>query len=278
MKKKIILICTLFLMCVFVFSLSASASKYDFILSDESVFASSAESSASGYFESVPYQLPSDSYYYDFNYFTYYSSSGDSCFAMQPAAFQEFVDYICSTNGTANFVDFQAACAVQNETFGTTFYELWINASNSFNEALFNKLYFYDEITDEDLQLKYTEGHTQGKIDGVAEFKTTEEYKGQYTTGYADGINNFKETELPEMLLLEREIGQAEGKDIYMASEEYSNVLEAEYDNGYEAASTEQDRKQMQNNLGAILGTCGVIVIALSVVYLVVSRKKRKRR
>ncbi|MBO5356476.1 MAG: hypothetical protein J6A95_01790 [Clostridia bacterium] len=125
----------------------------------------------------------------------------------------------------------------------------------------------------------YSDGYSQGKIDGVTEFKTTEEYKSQYTTGYTNGIAEFKASDVYcETLLIERQTGQAEGKDMFMASQEYKAALNKEYNNGYNTATTEQEQKQMKNNLGVILGTCLVIVFVLSVVYLAVSRKKHKRR
>ena len=120
--------------------------------------------------------------------------------------------------------------------------------------------------------------YNQGKIDGVTEFKGTEEYKEQYTTGYTDGINNFKETELQEMLALEKQIGQAEGKNIYLASEEYADVLKAEYDNGYNAAVNENDKTQIKNSLGVIIGSCGLVVIFLLSFYFITSKKRHKRR
>ena len=242
MKKKIILISALIVLSLFVFALSSSASEYDFVSNSELNFITS-EYLSFIYPDSVTYLYDDNEYVFNF---LHYSDNVDVYF-IQPYSFKIFVNQITNTNDNCSFETFANACySLCNDNggvYGSMFYTDWYDETyGSLDENFFNKLYYYSEIGEADLTEKYNEGVTQGKIDGVAEFKASEEYKGQYTTGYTDGIKNFKETELPEMLALEKQIGQAEGKSIYLASEEYADVLKAEYDNGYNAATNENDK------------------------------------
>ena len=124
----------------------------------------------------------------------------------------------------------------------------------------------------------YEDGISQGKIDGVAEFKASEEYKSQYTTGYTEGVSNFKlSEEYKEALLLEKQIGQAEGKSLYLESEEYENALQAEYDNGYDTAVKDQSKAEFKTEFVTLIGSLGLIILVLSVIF-VFSKKKHKRR
>ena len=278
MKKKLILIFSLIILSVCIFALSSSASEYDFVSNGELNFITN-DSLSNIYPDSAIYLY--DGKEYNFNFFHY--SYDEDIYFIQPYSFKILVNQITNSDGNCTFETFSNACyslcTDNGGTYGCMFYNDWADESyGSLNEEFFNKLYYYSEIDETDLTDKFNEGVAKGKIDGVAEFKESDEYKGQYTTGYTDGIKNFKETELPEMLALEKQIGQAEGKNIYLASEEYRNVLQGEYDNGYNAAVNENDKTQIKNSLGVIIGSCGLVIIFLLAFYFITSKKKYKRR
>ncbi len=279
MKKKIILIFSLIILSVCIFAFSSSASEFDFVINPDSILDSFSGGVGSFQYNSVQYNIPSDDYYYEMYYFTFYTSIGDTGYSIQPIGFKRLVDHICNTVDNCTYEQFLNACIVQNENFSSTFYYDWINSSSNCDEEFFNKLYYYSEIDETDLTEKFNEGLAQGKIDGVTEFKTTDEYKSQYTNGYTAGITYFKTSdEYAETLELERQIGQAEGKNNYLGSVEYKAALKKEYNNGYDTATSELEKKQTKESLGVILGSCGIVVLTLLVVYFLMSRKKHRRR
>lgn len=278
MKKKIILICSLVVFCLCVFTISASASNYyDFSDIDLSgvysvtpyIYSTASDEEQYSFDSTLGYDLSFISFDYYSNV-TYYTWGLLNC--------ENWHKYIVSHNITSAdelriSVDNGVSLGYWSDSFSIYNY---IGGSAYAVNDIWNA---YQGWLAEQNAPTYDDGYTQGKIDGVTEFKTTDEYKSQYTTGYTNGIAEFKASDVyAETLLLERQTGQAEGVNTYLASEEYANALQAEYDNGYNTATTEQEQKQMKNNLGVILGTCGIVIVGLLFVYFIISRKKHKRR
>ncbi len=280
MKKKIILICTLVVMCLCVFAISASATTVSYVLGtpyfDDGT---PAYDSTTGMIESNML-----TYYYDFSKYGY----NITLFTYVTSSMPEYGYSIYTCDNIENFYN-DIKLNVPEKYEDITQNNIFSFLCNHRGYCGDSTLYYYDclinlyNIYENDILSKYdvgySEGLTQGKIDGVTEFKTTEEYKSQYTNGYTAGITYFKTSdEYAETLELERQIGQAEGKNNYLGSEEYKAALNKEYNNGYDTASSELEQEQTKNSLAVILGSCGIFVLALLVVYFLMPRKKHKRR
>ena len=280
MKKKFILIFSLIILSVCIFAFSSSASNYynfnNLDLSSmntiySNMYSLSSDCDNNQFVSSLGYDLSFVSFdFYNTNNsdFSLYSWGLLNC-----ENWQKYIEDHNISNYDEFYLSFDKGIELGYWQDGFSFY--YYLGGGYATQDLWN---CYQGWLAEQNAPTYEDGIAQGKIDGVTEFKGTEEYKSQYTTGYTDGINNFKETELPEMLALEKQIGQAEGKSIYLASEEYADVLKAEYDNGYNAATNENDKTQIKNSLGVIVGSCGLVVIFLLAFYFMTSKKKYKRR
>ena len=139
------------------FAFISSASEYDFIISDSSIF-NSQVSGGVVYVGSnfAQYNRPSDDYYYEICYFSYYTSDGE-IFAFQPASFKAFVDYICYTApGAATYQGFLSALETQYSNFGSYVYEYWLESRGNLTEEYFNQLYYYGST------LSYEDGIKEG--------------------------------------------------------------------------------------------------------------------
>lgn len=187
--------------------------------------------------------------------------------------FQSFVNNM-------DYDSFYELCQSRYNSCGNDFYFRLTDSTYRFEQCFdYFVNYGKNEITQEDLTAQYN----QGKTDGVTEYKESEEYSNvlstQYNQGKTDGVAEFKDSEAYETVLaVERSIGASEGVKNYLESEEYSNALQNEYDNGYEAATTEDNQKRAKNMLGTALGISGALIIVLLCVYFFVGRKARKRR
>ncbi len=273
MKKKFILIFSLIILSVCIFAFSSSASNY-FDISD--IDLTNIDSSSFYFYSSIEYDFNS-TLGYELSFCSFYVYGSDCSFYIWGLLNCENWQTFIETHNINSSLELSNAVkrGVDLGYWSDSSYIYYFVSDDTNADDIWN---CYQNWLAEKNAPTYEDGIAQGKIDGVTEFKSTEEYKSQYTTGYTDGINNFKETELPEMLLLEKQIGQAEGKNIYLASEEYADVLKAEYDNGYNAATNENDKTQIKNSLGVIVGSCGLVVIFLLAFYFMTSKKKYKRR
>lgn len=265
MKRKILIF-------LFILSISlclafiSSASEYDFISSYD--FDASLEVDEFGTYMIKEVTVSNENESYSLRMFVIegYGPQVPNCnsaYVIQPHAFKRFVDVFVGTNGDCTYEKFIYKLLVTNdkliEIFGYPnwdyFFADWIRGHNDLDgdttyltESYFNKLYFYND-------------------------------KLTYSEGYAQGVQSFKESDMyKDTLSLERETGQAEGKDSYLASEEYKTALKTEYNAGYDDGLNDLEESKNKTNFVAILGTCGIGVLVLAVVYFITSKKKRKRR
>ena len=280
MKKKIILMCALVVMCLCIFAISASASSFDFVSNGDYEIKFDNDVSVN----TVTYEK--NDVISTFHVLSVTDVNYNICYYIQPIEFKEFCDTIFNKQNLT-FLEFsnffrENSEYVKEDCSIISYFSFSDDGYNGYDESFFNKLYYYRDITEEDLESKYSTGYsdglTQGKIDGVTEFKTTEEYKSQYTTGYTEGVSNFKSSEeYKEALLLEKQIGQAEGKSLYLESEEYENALQAEYDNGYDTAVKDQSKAEFKTEFVTLIGSLGLIILVLSVIFVFSGKKHKKK-
>lgn len=202
-------------------------------------------------------------------------SSGDGSFWIirNIEGFQSFVNNM-------DYDSFYELCQSRYNSCGHDFYFRLTESTYRFEQCFdYFVNYGKNEITQEDLAVQYN----QGKIDGVTEYKESEEYsstlQSEYTKGYGEGFEAYKDSaEYESALNTQFNLGSSTGVKNYLESEEYSNALQNEYDNGYEAATTEDNQKGAKNMLGTALGISGALIIVLLCVYFFVGRKAKKRR
>ena len=162
-----------------------------------------------------------------------------------------------------------------------------------------------NQFSHDDLQAKYDEGYAQGEIDGLTEYKSSEEYttalNNKYSIGYTEGIESFKASDeyftalynasvngvteyknskeyatiLDEKYLSGYSQGSVEGVTLYKASDEYANILQGKFDEGYDFAS---DDASGVDWLGLAFGAFGIFVIFLVFFVGIKSSKKKKSR
>ena len=244
----------------------SSASEYDFIASYD--FSASFSADEFGGYSIKEVNVSNENETYSLKMFVIesYGSSVPNfatAYVIQPHAFKKFVDVFVGTNGDCTYEKFKIQLYSYHdkivEVFGylnwDVFFTDWMmgTGENSdytsfLTESYFNELYFYnDELT--------------------------------YSEGYAQGIQSFKESDIyKETLALEREIGQAEGKDNYLSSKEYKTALKDEYNNGYDYAKRESEQEKQTFVAFPIISVCGIALLSFGVLYFFMLRKRRKRR
>ena len=141
------------------FVLMCSASEYDFIITDDSIFNNISDHSATVMMEYTPYALPTDNYYYEIYYIDYYTYNGYSVYAFQPASFKLFVDHLSQTApGCSSYELFTSSLDYSIETFSSSVLYYWSVGDYNLTEEYFNQLYFYNS------GLSYEDGVSTGII------------------------------------------------------------------------------------------------------------------
>ena len=268
MKILILLFVLAISLCL---AFACSASEYDFISSYEfsalfDVYGNEYENYIMGEYHMEEIKYLENNEVWTLSMFVVAGAGADTMantvYSIQPHAFKHFVDTFTHKNGDCTYGDFISAIweldgiYASNGLFMPEFYRLWMRdnypGSPSYQgiltEKYFNVLYYYnDELT--------------------------------YSEGYAQGITDFtNSTAYQDTLALEKETGQAEGKDMFMASAEYKAALQKEYDNGYDKALLVSEQKQATNIVSIALGSCGIGLLVLLAVYFISARKKQKRK
>ena len=261
MKKKIILILSMcaLLVCLFVISASATtvtSPNFDF----NDIDITQGDDRLMLYSFDTGDFMYSDFYCGGSNFWIFWNIEEFQA-RFNGYSYQEFINY-CNEN------------AFDSEDNSTAYMDL-----RDMSESDYNYFINYTSISQEDLTAQYN----QGKIDGVTEYKDSEEYssilEGKYTEGYGVGYNAFKESaEYESALETQYKLGSSTGVKNYIASEEYTNALQAEYDNGYEAATSENEQKEAKEMLATALGATGILIVVLLCWYYFLGKKGRKRR
>ena len=160
------------------------------------------------------------------------------------------------------------------------------NLGTGFDDPVIEKIFNYmnyDEITQEDLQDKYDEG----KVEGVEEFKSSEEYtnvlNNRYSTGYAEGIEAFKVSKAyTDALEVQYSTGKTDGVTEFKKSVAFANSLKAEYDEGYNAGVTDTEGQVVKNEftkvISVFIGVMAFGIILMSVLGVTSKLKKKKHR
>lgn len=130
----------------------------------------------------------------------------------------------------------------------------------------------------DDLQAKYDEG----KVAGVTEYKSSEEYatalNNKYSAGYTEGIESFKSSEEYTTALNSKYndgfvAGTAEGALAYTKSDAYKTALADKYDEGYDDGFVEGEA---QFDIAPFIGVISIMaLISIGIVIVCWVRKKR---
>ena len=125
------------------------------------------------------------------------------------------------------------------------------------NEESFNFFYNYNLITQDDVDSAIDEG----KVAGVTEYKSSEEYATALNAKYNDGFVN----------------GTAEGALSYIRSDAYKTALSNEYDSGYDAGFDQgYIEGEAQFDIAPFIGVISIIaLISIGIVIVCWGRKKR---
>lgn len=278
MKKKIILILSMLALCVCVFAISVSAN------------APSIDEMSGMVYAQVVISNDSSVNYGKVLLSLFDSASIEGTF-VNTAVLNEVIKY------DLNFSD------IQQKGLYNTLVDFGIEITNtragdysSDIELIFNNIesfidYSYSNGITEfksseeyttTLSTKYDEGIAQGKIDGVTEYKESEEYTTALDTKYQAGVNDFKDSAEYKSSLNNAEsngytLGMSAGKEAFKASDEYQNVLENQYTLGFNDGTVSAEENAQPNVFGILFGVAGIGLLALSIVFVIFSAKKKVR-
>lgn len=281
MKKKIILILSMLSLLVCIFAVSVSASELAFVCPDEFDVTSANYNGSFSYNSSEEYEGFNGRLYY---LSMYNSDLGAEVYFFEPNSFKSLVDFLLSKDGDATYQEWFSYCeSIYNDSNSTKDQVCYAwgsySAENSFlNEAYFNKLYNYKPITAENL----TDEYNKGKTDGVTEFKSSEEYTTALDTKYQAGISDFKDSAEYKSSLNNAEsngytLGMSAGKEAFKASDEYQNALDNQYTLGFNDGTVSAEENVQANVFGILFGVAGIGLLALSIVFVIFSAKKKVR-
>ena len=296
MKKKLILILSMVALLVCVFAISVNADDFNSPFASEIVTVNlpTYYMTYDGSFDISPAMILNESYelitYFYLGGHTFHYNDGSNDFVQN-----SILQYPDSDGEIQEVYDMKLIKAYLESKDVVDFnsFNVWrknIESCGPFDdflistvtEEIYEKMFIFKEssvITEEDLIAQYN----QGKTDGVNEFKESDDYTGalltEYTSGHADGYNAYKESnEYQSALETQYKLGSSTGVKNFIESEEYSNALKAEYDNGFEAATAEQEQEGAINILTTVLGISGALVLILLGVYFFMGKKGKKRR
>ena len=143
-----------------------------------------------------------------------------------------------------------------------------------------------DGVTEYKTSNEYTntlnEKYVEGKADGMLEYKASSEYFNElnqkYTEGKTEGVTVYKNsTEYKNTLSAKYSTGFADGKANYVESEEYTEAMQLKYDEGFEAGTNEAQTDKLGTTLLSIVGSS---LLGLGIVWVVkrfTSKNKRRR-
>ncbi len=216
----------------------------------------------------------------------------DYKFAFVPSEFQDFVNSI--TKNSPTYENFKNALIDLNSKVQSGEYtDDPAGLYDIFNYNTNDSLYLSEDsfeyfmnfnssmLTDEDLQDKYDEG----KVDGVEEFKSSEEYtnilNNKYSTGYTEGIESFKaSTAYTDALDLEYSNGKVAGVNDFKASVEFKNTLKAQYNEGYDNGVSDTQGVNAKNEttklISILIGVLGFGILFMAVLSGVGAFKKKR--
>ena len=149
--KKLILTISIIALLSLIFVFAVSASEFDFIqTNDENLFFDDYP-----YYSTFDYEV-SDSVTVSICYF-----EKNNTLWIQPYQFKLFVDSFMGSNGDCDYSIFIESCEYicysdlfEEQYSLRTFCGYWESGYYGFDEACFNKLYYYKEITQEELDAK----------------------------------------------------------------------------------------------------------------------------
>ena len=167
--------------------------------------------------------------------------------------------------------------------------------SNSDFDNLFSTALNYFEITSDIVDSRYNEGKLEGveefknseeyvnsldfaKTSGVEEFKSSEEYSNILNFAKTSGIEEFKNsTEYNEALLSKynegHSVGTSSGITAYKSSSEYKTALSDKYDEGYDVGFSEGEKSF---DFGPII--VGILVLSSIAIGLIIYNQKRRKK
>ena len=148
-------------------------------------------------------------------------------------------------------------------------------------EEIYNNMFNFDEapeITEDDLTAKYTEGYSQGKIDGAIEYKSSEEYTNTINLAKSAGVDEFKTSDEYASALNSKyneghSVGTSSGITAYKSSSEYKTALSDKYDEGYDVGFSEGEKSF---DFGPMI--VGILVLASIAIGLIIYNQKRRKK
>lgn len=275
MKKKIILILSMLSLLVCIFAVSVSASELAFVCPDEFDVTSADFNGHFTYSSSNEYEGFNGRIYY----FTVSTDEGEVYF-FEPNSFTSFVHFLLKKDCDATYQEWFTYCEnVYNGSNDEPLCSAWGGYSAEYsylNEAYFNKLCNYKPITAENLSTEYN----KGKTDGVTEYKESEEYTTALETKYQAGISDFKDSAEYKSSLNNAEsngytLGMSADKEAFKASDEYQNALDNQYTLGFNDGTVSAEENAQPNVFGILFGVAGIGLLALSIVFVIFSAKKK---
>ena len=287
-KFKIIFAIVAVMAMLFAFAISSSASTYDSLGSLESGHLSSSVND--GYYF---YRIVAGNGFYNVAYFASYESSFYDAFGHYDLSIEEVNAFLDEENEFYNegfwYADFVIDYPVFFELmdndhdlglFGEveevkSAYKVYSALKLGYTQSELDSaladatkdMYTQEQLeasvsqalatvpSEEDLEAKYNEG----KLDGVTEYKESEEYASVLLTKYNDGFV----------------AGTAEGALAYAKSEAYKTALAEEYDKGYDDGFVDGEA---QIDVAPIIGFVVVLGLAIGALVVVKVIQKRKLR
>ena len=207
---------------------------------------------------------------------------------IRPVNFKNFVDLLLASNGDAQYSDFHYCLEVLYShgkyPQGTDiFFQLWINATADCDEAYFNKLYYYTEITQEDLDVK------DRQIANLAQAnEAQEEFITEVVTEYNSLVNEFDELKEQnsklqsdiENLTVDKESLAVQVDDLVKAKTEINSelmALDAKLEREVSKAYLQGVDDATSFSWTPIVVGLSVVSMLLTIVSLCIRGKKKKR-
>lgn len=284
MKKKLILILSMVVLCVSLFAISASAVSMDFI----------STKTTNVYEEIEDYECVCGRFVYStdsgstvickLDYIYFRTKDSNDYISFIPAQFKKFVNTMMNSDNVSfsEFISFINSCddmTLSNFGDGNALENLK-SEYYGFNENYYNKIYFGEPvITQEDLSAKYEEGKTAG----VTEYET-ETLPGLITAAKAEAVEDYEANTLPGLI--------SEAVSDHKMSDEHKAELDAQlaaseelgkqsgyllgHSDGYDEGFADGEAEN-KNGAPIAIVACLAILLPLVIAALIISSKKKKR-
>lgn len=271
--KKIFLTIAIIALLSLTFVFAVSASEYDFIASADNSVGSDLVSLS---LKSFAFDPSGDGSGLAFNYLT---DDQYECFYIRPVDFKKAVLFI--QGGLSSYSDFQAGCeSIFNISYVSDatkhFCNLWMNGYYGCDEAYFNKLIDYKEITQEELDEKDAQIEN---MSGLLESMDATLYEQQRTISTLESENATLQSENATLQVdvesLETQVADLVGEKTTINSE--LMALDAKLEREVSKAYLQGVDDATSFSWTPIVVGLSVVSMLLTIVSLCIRGKKKKR-